>query len=312
VADAGGSETVVAAPHGAGALLGAFGPTTFRLGCGGLIGGDAKIELAADFFVGFTIAADFSGAFETFRVLPCFDDFCLRAMARRRVKVVPRAGEIENRGRGVENRDMQNPQPRRGSILARGSVVRVAVFLSILLVMGMTASLWERWTKVKEPTTAIAVYGDESLDGARIVVEGSDEETQRQPPVEVTLSAEQKFQQAIYRYPGRYHVTVSVPWPSRKDPIANADMTIDRFHGAVVDLPTTLTIDGSPGDRVTISNEFGSQTVEPNSENHYHVVVLLGPGKYRMTRTHGGAMIMEDEVVIEPHKPRKIALPAVP
>ncbi len=219
--------------------------------------------------------------------------------------------EIENRGQGAENRDMQNSQPRRGSILARGSVVRVAVFLSILLVMGMTTSLWHHWTKVKEPTTAIAVYGDPSLDGAKIVVEGSDEETRQQPPVEVLLSAEQKFQQAIYRYPGRYHVTVSVQLPGQTVPIADAFMVIDRFHGAVVDLPTTLTIDGQPGDRVTISNDSFSQRLEPNNENHYRVMILLSPGKYRITRTQGGAMIMDDELVIEPHKPKKIVLPHV-
>jgi hypothetical protein len=207
---------------------------------------------------------------------------------------------------------MQNSQPRRGSILARGGIVRVAVFASISLVVAMTASLWRHWATVKEPTTAIAVYGDPSLDGAKITIDGTDDESQRQPRVEVTLEPEHKFQQAIYRQPGRYMVKVTVPWSWHPDPIARAELTIDRFHGAVMDLPTTLTIDGTPGDRVTISGELGSQTVEPNSENSYHVVVLLMPGKYHLSRTHGGALGMEQDIVVFPHTPAQLKLPPVP
>lgn len=205
---------------------------------------------------------------------------------------------------------MENSQPRRTSILARGSVVRVAVFACILMVMGMTASLWSHWARVREPATAVAVIGDASLDGAKVIVEGVDEETQKQRPVEVTLSADHKYEQAIYRYPGRYRVTVKSPLPEQTVPIARAEMAIDRFHGAQVDLPTTVTIIGTPGDRITLSDEAGtSQTFEPNAGNRYRVMLYLGPGKYRMTRTHGGALVPPDEeLVIAAHSPKEITL----
>ena len=209
---------------------------------------------------------------------------------------------------------MDNSQPRRTSILARGSVVRVAVFACIILVMLMTASLWHKWTVVKEPTTAIAVIGDGSLNGAKITVEGIDEDTQRQTPVQVTLSADHKYQQAIYRYPGRYRVTVMIPHSDHDETIAQLDMTIDRFHGAQIDLPTTLTIIGHPGDRITLTNEAGaSQTFEPNSANKYRVTGYLAPGKYKMSRTSGGAPVPPDEeITILAHTPKEITLPPVP
>src|SRR5579871_2184174 len=105
---------------------------------------------------------------------------------------------------------MDNPRVHR-SILARGSVVRVAVFACILLVMAMTASLWSHWATIKEPTTAIAIVGDASLDGTRIVVEGINDEAQREKPVEAKLTAANKYAQAIYRYPGTYRVTAYPP-----------------------------------------------------------------------------------------------------
>ena len=190
--------------------------------------------------------------------------------------------------------------------------MRVAVVVTIVLVMAMLASLWQHWAKVREPTTAIAVYGDESLDGARIVVEGADEETQRERPVQVVLSADHKYQQAIYRYPGRYRVSVTLP--GRKEPIAEGTpLAIDRVHGVVLDLPTTLTIDGGPGDKVTIANGTTSQTVEFNQGNHYRVPVLLSAGKYTMTRTHGAEVVQpEEEVVILPHTPKTIKLREIP
>jgi len=189
----------------------------------------------------------------------------------------------------------------------------VAVFACIILVMGMAASLWEHWARVKEPTTAIAVVGDASLDGAKVIVEGADEETQRQPKVEVALSVDHKYQQAIYRYPGRYHITVMSPIPELGK-IAETDLTIDRFRGAQVDLPTTVTIICTPGDRITLANEMGgSQRFEPNDTNHYRVVLFLSPGKYHMTRTHGGAVISPDEeFVITAHTPKELTLPHIP
>jgi len=209
---------------------------------------------------------------------------------------------------------MDNSQPRRTSVLARGTVVRVAVFACIVLVMAMTASLWHHWTKVKEPTTAIAVIGDPSLDGAQIIVNGIDDETERQTPVKVSLSSDHRFQQAIYRYPGRYEVTVLAPDRFNiQEPIARLQTTIDRFHGVVVDLPTTLVVTANPGDRVTLTNEANNTWgFEPNKDNKYRLTIPLAPGKYKLSRTSGGAHIPPDEdLTILPHTPRELTLPPV-
>lgn len=205
-----------------------------------------------------------------------------------------------------QNRYMESPTSRRGSLLARGWIVRAAVVISILLVLGMTALLWQRWISIREPTTAILVQGDPSLSGARITVESEDEPSE--PKVEVTLGQE-KRSQAIFRHPGHYRVSVS--FPNEKESFTQT-VTVYRLHGAVLELPTTLTILGQPGDKVTIANSEGSarQTFSFESSKS-RATTLIWPGKYTLLRTHGAAPQPEEQFTIEPHTPRTIELPKI-
>src|SRR5438477_418014 len=91
--------------------------------------------------------------------------------------------------------------PRRPT-LAPGWLVRTAVAISILLVMGMTALLWHRWTTAREQT-----------------------------------------------------------------------MTFDS--------------------------------------SNLRATMLVGPGKYTLSRTHGAAPLPEEQITIDPHTPQTIELPRI-
>jgi hypothetical protein len=199
----------------------------------------------------------------------------------------------------------QNPPAPGGrrSILAREGVVRVAVAGCILLVLAMMALLWQHWSNVREPTTAILVHGDSSLDGARINVESADDPAESK--VNVTLDQDRKFQQAIFRYPGQYRVTIRYP----SGPTVSYMVTIDHRRGAVLDLPTTVTVIAQPGDKVTLINRDGASQSATYDSKNTKAIFLLMPGKYILQRTRGAAPLPPEEVTIDAHVPRQIELP---
>ena len=204
---------------------------------------------------------------------------------------------------------MDYSQRKPSSIIARGPIVRAAVGGSILLVIGMTLLLWQRWSTVREPTSAIIVAGDESTSAAKISVAAlpDDDGQASSDHIETGLSKSRGYRELIYRYPGRYKVTVTVPPAS--DPLMDVTVTIDRARGSVINLPTTLTILGEPGDRVNLADATGAvRTYDLNMGNHYSATASVFPGKYQMTRLHGGADVLHDEITVEAHTPQTIRL----
>src|SRR5579863_3841996 len=192
-------------------------------------------------------------------------------------KVRAAASEIAKPRKQDHNWPMERPAGSRKSVLARGWIVRVAVALSILLVMAMMAFLWHRWLTVREPTTAIVVNGDPTLKGAKIIVESRDDTAEQK--VEVTLGEERQYRAAIFRYPGHYRVLVQFPGKKEATPIE--DVVVYRLRGAQIDLPTTLAINGQPGDKVILTNSDGggSQTLTLEGPA-YSASILLPPGNY--------------------------------
>jgi hypothetical protein len=190
--------------------------------------------------------------------------------------------------------------------------VRIAVGASILLVIGMTLLLWQRWSNVREPTSAIIVAGDESTSTARISVLQLPDEEGAAPGerIETGLSKTRGYREVIYRYPGRYKVTITVP--PATDPLMETIVTIDHARGSVILLPTVLTVIGEPGDRVSITDSVGTaHTYELNMDNHYRAPIHIFAGKYTLTRQHGGAPVSHDEITIEPQTPQTIQLPRI-
>jgi hypothetical protein len=217
-------------------------------------------------------------------------------------KVHAGTAEIEKKTGSTGAAALATARSRR-SMLAREGVVRVAVGGSILLVLGMMALLWQHWSRTREPTTAILIHGDPSLDGARVTVESADEPSD--PKVSVTLGQERKFDQPIFRYPGQYKVTVRYLDGNAVTYV----VTLDHRRGAIIDLPTTVTVGAQPGDKVTLTGSDGaSQSATFDSKNS-HAAFQLMPGRYTLERTRGAAPLPPQDLTVEPHIPQQIDLP---
>jgi len=70
-----------------------------------------------------------------------------------------------------------------------------------------------------------------------------------------------------------------------------------------------LTIFGEPGDRVVLTDATGTaRTYDLNMANHYSAAASVFPGKYTLTRLHGGANVLHDDITVEAHTPQTIRL----
>ena len=203
----------------------------------------------------------------------------------------------------MQNRPMHGGHPSRGN----GLLVRLAVVLSIAFLIGMLVLLWLRWARVPEPTTAIVIYGDPSLAGAKVAVDPADEPEQHGRSIEVTLGHDDQYQIPIYRYPGRYRV--SVTW--QKHEVFNGYVTIDRLRGILIDLPTIVTIVGDKslaGARVLLSARSWTTGGTLDEQGKYLLSIPLPPGQYTLSVTRGEERLADDEVTVAPHTPRRVDL----
>ena len=83
----------------------------------------------------------------------------------------------------------------------RGMLVGVIMAGIVISTMVMVGFIWYRWSGVREPTTAVIVEGDASLDGTEITVEGE------RGPEHTSLNAANDYRAAVLVLPGRYWVT---------------------------------------------------------------------------------------------------------
>src|SRR5436853_21946 len=81
------------------------------------------------------------------------------------------------------------PQPPRrgGGTIAHGPFVHLMTCVIVLVVLVMSLAIFKRWLTVREPSSAIVVQGDQTVDGTLIVVNN------REHSWNATLSAENNF-----------------------------------------------------------------------------------------------------------------------
>jgi hypothetical protein len=126
----------------------------------------------------------------------------------------------------------------------RGPLVAAILVLLVASTVAMVGFIWYRWSGVREPTTAIIMHGDASLDGTQITVSG-------ERAVTATLDASNNYHVPILVDPGKYDVTAEL----RGRTIVHATAEVKRFLGVEFDLSTivkdavargTLTLDPPP------------------------------------------------------------------
>jgi hypothetical protein len=111
----------------------------------------------------------------------------------------------------------------------RGPLVAAILALLIVATVVMVASIWYRWSGVREPTTAVIMHGDASLDGTQITVSG-------ERTVTATLDASNDYHVPILVDPGEYVVTAEL----RGQPIIRTTVEVKRFIGVEFNLPTIV------------------------------------------------------------------------
>ena len=111
----------------------------------------------------------------------------------------------------------------------RAPLVAAILVLLVTSTVVMVSFIWYRWSGVREPTTAVILRGDASLDGAEITVSG-------ERTVRATLSEENKYYVPILLDPGEYVVTVEL----RGTTLIRRPVQVKRFLGVEFDLSTIV------------------------------------------------------------------------
>src|SRR5438270_4844879 len=79
------------------------------------------------------------------------------------------------------------PPKRGGGTIAHGPFVHLMTGVIVLVVLVMSLAIFKSWLTVREPTSAIVVQGDKTVDGTQIVVNNRDQSWT------ATLSAENNY-----------------------------------------------------------------------------------------------------------------------
>lgn len=116
-------------------------------------------------------------------------------------------------------------------IPARGIFVGLIIFALVASTIAMVAFIWYRWAGVREPTTAVIIQGDASLDGTLITVSGPDR------VVTASLESSNGYSVPILVDPGIY--TVRAEHPDGRL-LLNKDVEVRRFFGVIFDLTEYL------------------------------------------------------------------------
>jgi hypothetical protein len=111
--------------------------------------------------------------------------------------------------------------PRGGSPLVR-LIVSGIVIATVLMV----ALLWHNWNGVQEPTTAVIVLGDQTLDGTIVTVTGGGR------VVRAMMSPANGYNAPVLLEPGRYQVTAERDGAT----LLQTDVEVKRFLAVQFDL----------------------------------------------------------------------------
>lgn len=111
----------------------------------------------------------------------------------------------------------------------RGPLVAAILVFLVASTVVMVSFIWYRWSGVREPTTAIILRGDASLDGTEVTVSG-------ERTIPATLDASNKYYAPILVEPGEYTVVAQL----RGKTLVRTSVEVKRFLGVEFDLSTIV------------------------------------------------------------------------
>jgi hypothetical protein len=157
---------------------------------------------------------------------------------------------------------------------------RVATAVLAVAVPCMIAAICWRWATVHEPSAAVVVGGDPSLEGATIVVSSGHNEWT------VGLDAANSWQTPVLLDPGAYHITATHHGRN----ILDESFQLGRLKCIRFDLPSMVQLVGGntlADSKIEIVREsasteqFAPIEVKLTSLSHYKKPIYLFPGTYR-------------------------------
>ncbi|HEX4795904.1 MAG TPA: hypothetical protein VH370_19100 [Humisphaera sp.] len=193
------------------------------------------------------------------------------------------------------------PPKRGGGTIAHGPFVHLMTGVIVLVVLVMSLAIFKSWLTVREPTSAIVVQGDKTVDGTQIVVNNRDQSWT------ATLSAENNYVTPVLLQPGEYHLKVT--W--RNHVLIEQPFSVEHLQMVRFELPSVVQVTGplSGEVEVKIEGEHGAAAaVALNAANHYHAAAYLTPGSYHAVATDRGRFVGSEEFVVERAKPTTLHL----
>ena len=124
------------------------------------------------------------------------------------------------------------PAPGDGEPPTRpGALVGLILGGLVAVTLGMATFIWYRWQAVREPTTAVIVAGDPSLEGTIITVSSADRD------ITTTLGAANDYVAPVLLEPGWYYVTAE---RNGQVLLPRQEVEVRRFLGVRIDLAELL------------------------------------------------------------------------
>ena len=176
------------------------------------------------------------------------------------------------------------------------------ICLTAILTLGMVSLIFYRSQTITEPTCAVVVTGDPSLDGAIVSVFSYDREI-----ATAVLSKDNQFSTPVLLQPGVYKLQVMI----HDHMLLTDKFGVQSLRYASFSLPTAVVVEGDPtltGAVVEITGPDHSTSTVLSADNSYAALSYHLPGKYHLTVTHDGRMIRDEPLEVAAHKPRRILL----
>ena len=166
----------------------------------------------------------------------------------------------------------------------------------------MTSIIYWRDLTIREPSSAVIILADQTLDGAKIEVWGENGRW------DAVVSQETGYQTPVLLEPGQYTVRVT----HKNHIILQSPFTVERFRAMQYVLRSAVPIVGAPAleetqvlidGQTTDDHEVKLDPVVLNAADHFRQIIYLPPGEYRATANRSGKIVGFQSFRVERGKP---------